>query len=162
MSRLRQYPSRQPRRPFKRPGFTLIEMLVVVVMLSIVMGLSVGRISATISQQRVNRAAIALSNDIESAFSLATRDRKPVQISFNESTMQLAVSDAISGTVFRRTSLANFDLQPSNVSWSRDWVRVYPVGMANDSLSITIAATIGGTTYSQQVLMGRGGLVQIK
>ncbi len=154
--------SRKNCRPFSRPGFTLIEMLVVVVMLSIVMGLSVGRISATIMQERVNRAAIALSNDLESAFSLAARDQKPVQISFDPESLQLAVSDAISGTVFRRTSLANFDLQPSNVSLSRPWVRVYPVGLASDTLAITVAATIGGKTYSHEVLMGRGGLVQVK
>jgi Tfp pilus assembly protein FimT len=137
-------------------------MLVVIVMLAIVMGVSVGRISAIISRQRVNRAAIALSNDIQSAFTLAIRDRKPVQISFDTTTMQLAVSDAISGTVFRRTSLANFNLQSSNVSLSTSSVRVYPVGLASDSLSITLAATIGDATYSQRVLMGRGGLVQIK
>jgi Tfp pilus assembly protein FimT len=137
-------------------------MIVVVVMLAILMGVSVGRISAIISRQRVNRAAIAMSNDLRTAFTLAIRDRKPVRISFDSTTLQMAVSDAISGTVFRRTSLTAFNLQPSNVSWSRSSVQVYPVGLASDSLSITIAATIGGTTYSQQVRMGRGGLVQIR
>lgn len=162
MSRPRQTVSSKTRGPFARQGFTLIEMLVAVAMLAIIMGMSIGRISAIISRQRVNRAAIALSNDIESAFSLATRDRKPIRIAFDSTGLQFAVSDAISGTVFRRTSLANFDLQSSNVSLSRESVRVYPVGLATDTLSITLAATIGGTTYSQRVRMGRGGLVQIK
>ncbi|MDE3052452.1 MAG: prepilin-type N-terminal cleavage/methylation domain-containing protein [Gemmatimonadota bacterium] len=162
MSRLRQAASPYNRRRFARSGFTLIEMIVAVTMLAIIMGVSVGRISAIISRQRVNRAAIALSNDIESAFSLATRDRKPVRIAFDSTGLQFSVSDVATGTVFRRTSLANFNLQASNVSLSRQSVRIYPVGLATDSLSITIAATIGGTTYSQQVRMGRGGLVQIK
>ena len=126
------------------------------------MALSVGRISAIMSRQRVNRAAIAVSNDLETAFALTFRDRKPVRISFDTATVQLSVTDVASGTVFRRTSLAGFNLTSSNVSLSSNAVTVYPVGLADDSLSITISATIGSTTYTQRVRMARGGLVQIK
>jgi prepilin-type N-terminal cleavage/methylation domain-containing protein len=162
MSRYRLSPSLAPRSPSRRPGFTIIELLAVVVIMALLMGVSVGRISAIITQQRLNRAAVALSADLQAAFSLAQRDRKPVTISFSDSTMELSLTDAASGTVLRKTSLGNFNMSSSNVSLSRSTLNVYPAGLAGDSLSITLSATIGSTTYSQRVRMTRGGLVQIK
>lgn len=162
MSRSRHTSSPYVNSPHLRAGFSLIELVVGVGMLAIIMGVTVGRISAIISRQRVNRAAIALSNDLQTAFALALRDRKPVKISFDTSKMQLSVADIASGTVFRKTSLAGFGLTASNLSLSRSSVNVYPAGLANDSLSVTITATIDSKTYSQRVRMARGGLVQIK
>lgn len=162
MSRSGHDASQSIRRLVGRAGFTLIEMLVVVTMLALIMGVSVGRISAIITRQRVNRAAIAVSNDLQTAFALALRDRKPVQIRFDTTTMALSVRDVASGAVFRTTSLTAFNMNASNVSVSRPSVSVYPAGLANDSLSITFSATIGDATYTQIVRMGRGGLVQIR
>ncbi len=162
MSRSQQAASPSLRGRFQRFGFTIIEMLAVLVIMGLLVGISIGRISATITQQRLNRAAIALSGDLESAFSLAQRDRKPVTISFNTGTMELSIADAASGTVFRKTSLGNFDLKASNVTLSRTSLNVYPAGLADDSLSITLSATLGNTTYSHRVRMTRGGLVQVK
>ncbi|HVB32079.1 MAG TPA: prepilin-type N-terminal cleavage/methylation domain-containing protein [Gemmatimonadaceae bacterium] len=162
MSRSGQSPSPQSRPRGQRSGFTLIELVIAVAMLAIIMGVSVGRISAIISRQRVNRAAIAMSNDLQAAFGLALRDRKPVLISFDTTTMQLSVKDVASGAVFRKTSLAGFNLTSSNITLSRSSVTVYPAGLANDSLSATLSATIGGATYTQRVRMTQGGLVQIK
>lgn len=162
MSRSGHGASRMRRRTIGRAGFTLIELLVAVAMLALIMGLSVGRISAIITRQRVNRAAIAVSNDLQAAFTLALRDRKPVQIRFDTTTMTLSVRDGVSGAVFRSTSLTAFDMNSSNVALSRPSVSIYPAGLANDSLSITLSATIGDATYTQQVRMGRGGLVRIQ
>lgn len=162
MSRYGQGPSRRMLPRDWRSGFSLIELVIVVAMLAIVMGLSVGRISAIITRQRLNRAAIAVSNDLQDAFTLALRDRKPVQISIDTTAMQLSVRDMSSGAVFRKISLAAFNLQSSNISLSRSSVNVYPAGLANDSLSVTLSATIGDEIYTQRVRMTRGGLVQIK
>ncbi len=162
MSRYRRSPSPLSRDRFSHVGFTIIEMIVVLVIVGLLLGISIGRISATITQQRLNRAAIALSGDLQTAFSLAQRGRKPVTISFNAGSMELSVADAESGTVFRKTSLGNFNLTSSNVSLSRTSLDVYPAGLASDSLSITLSTTLGSTTYSQRVRMTRGGLVQIK
>jgi prepilin-type N-terminal cleavage/methylation domain-containing protein len=145
-----------------RLGFTFIEILTVIILVGLLAGLSAGRISAIMTRQRVNRAAIALSNDLQAGFALAQRDRKPITISFDTSTMQLSVKDQSSSTVFRKTSLAGYNMTSSNISLSRSTLTVYPAGLAADSLSITLSATINGTTYSQRVRMTRGGLVQIK
>lgn len=162
MSRSGQLPSPMRRARTSRLGFTLIEILVVVAMLAIILGLSAGRISAIIMRQRLNGAAVALSNDLQTAFTLAQRDRKPVTISFDTSTMELRVTDAASGTVMRQTSLSGYNLTASNVSLSRSSLNVYPAGLAGDSLSITLSATVGDASYSHRVRMTRGGLVQIK
>jgi len=162
MSRSQRSASPALRGRFLRFGFTIIEMLAVLVIVGLLVGISIGRISTTITQQRLNRAAIALSGDLESAFSLAQRDRKPVTISFDPDRLELSIADAASGTVFRKTSLANFDLKPSDVTLSRTSLNVYPAGLAGDSLSITLSTTLGNMTYSHRVRMTRGGLVQVK
>ncbi len=162
MSRFRRGLSPHAATGDRRSGFTILEMLAVIVIVALIMGISIGRISAIITQQRLNRAAVSLSSDLQAAFSLAQRNRKPVTIAFSDSTMELSVADAASGTVLRKTSLGNFNLTASNVTLSRSTLNVYPAGLAGDSLSITLSATVGSTTYSQRVRMTRGGLVQIK
>ena len=162
MSRYKRSPSPMLRASRERSGFTMIEIIAVLAIIALITALSMGRISSIITRQRLNRAAVALSNDLQASFALAQRDRTPVRISFNSSTMELSLADAISGTVLRKTSLGNFDLTASNISASRTSLTVYPAGLANDTLSITLSATLGDTTYSQRVRMTRGGMVQIK
>lgn len=162
MLRSERIPSSRHRGSIKRPGFTLIEIMVAVVLVAIVLGLSMGHIDAIMTRDRVRRAAYAVSNELQSAFALAARDREPVLISFESSTMEIRLSDVKTGTVLRRTSFEGFNIRPSDVTLSRDSLTVYPEGLAGDSISITLSAMIGETRYSHRVRMTRGGLVQVK
>jgi prepilin-type N-terminal cleavage/methylation domain-containing protein len=153
--------SRRPDGRRARAGFSLIELLTVFVMLGVMAALTAGRISQVITRQRVNRAAIALSNDWQAAYALAQRDRKPMQIKYDSSKVQFSVQDR-SGTVFRRLSLSSFNLTNSGVTMSRSSLEIYPVGLAQDSISVTLSETAGTTTYKHTVRMTRGGLVQVK
>lgn len=162
MSRYGQSPSPALRGRLPRSAFTLIEILAVLVLVGLVLGLSVGRISSIIARERLNRAAFALSTDLQTAFTLAQRDRKPVKISYDATAVQIIVSDAATGDVFSKIALANFGLTPSNISANRSSLIVYPAGLADDSLSVTLSMTIGDTTYTHRVRMTRGGLVQVK
>ena len=88
------------------------------------------------------------------------RDRKPMQITFDTTKMQFKIADR-SGNVFRLAGLASFNLRSSNVILSRALVEVYPEGLAQDSLSVTLSATANGQTFTRRVRMTRGGLVQV-
>ena len=72
-----------------RAGFSMIELIVVLVIVGIIFGISAGRIHDLIIQERVARAATAVQNDLEAAFAIATRNRRPIRIVVELDDMQL-------------------------------------------------------------------------
>jgi type II secretion system protein H len=144
-----------------RGGFTLIEALLVISIMGLLSAMTVPKMAAIITEQRLNRAAWALGNQLQVAFGLALRDRKPIQITFDSSHAQLTIADR-AGNVFTSTGLDAFNFNASNVALSRSTDEVYPEGLAQDSLVITLSANSTGSTFTRRVRMTRGGLVQIR
>ena len=143
-----------------RRGFTILELMIVIVVAGILMTVGFPKIHDIMVQQRVLRASTAVQNSLEAAFAIAGRNRRPIRISWNSSTMQLAVTDR-NGTVFyRRTGLGQdpYGLTSGNVTVSHSPIEVYPNGLAN--LPDTITLSTGSVT--KHVIMSRGGMVQIK
>lgn len=142
-----------------RRGFTLLEVLVVLMIMGVVGALSAGRIHAIIVQQRVSRAANSLQTDLQSAFGIASRNRQPIRISWNSTKMQLDVTDRAGATFYRRTPLGNdYGFASSNVSVSASPVEVYPNGYASDTLTIVLSSD--GNT--KRVHMYRTGMVVLQ
>jgi prepilin-type N-terminal cleavage/methylation domain-containing protein len=140
---------------FGRPrrGFTLLEIIVVVVIMGIVGTMSAGRIHALIVQQRAALAANSIQNDIELAFTTASRNRRPVLIAFNSGSRHMEITDQAGVRRYRRLPIGML----GTVTFSRSPVEVYPTGLANDTLLITL--TIESVT--KRVRMSRAGLVQV-
>ena len=138
----------------------MLEMMVVVVIVGITGTVTAGRVRDLMIQSRIQRAASAVQNDLEAAFALAGRNRRPVHIEWNSSTMQLAVMDRSDATAFRHTTLGmdGYGLRPQDVSFSRSPIEVYPNGMANDTLTITFARS----GNQKLVRMSRTGLVLVQ
>src|SRR6185436_17675025 len=65
-----------------RHGFSLMEMLIVVILIGIVMSVAGVRVSGMMTQQRVIRAASTIQTQMETAFALAGRNRVPMKIVF--------------------------------------------------------------------------------
>jgi prepilin-type N-terminal cleavage/methylation domain-containing protein len=145
---------------FRRaPGFTLLEVLVALIIVGIVSALSAGKFHAIGVQQKVARAAQSAQNDLEFAFTLAARNRQPVRISWNSSKMQMAVTDRAGTTYFRRTPLGkDYGFSASNVTFSQSPIEVYPNGLANSTLTISITLE----SSSRTITMSRGGMVRIQ
>ena len=142
----------------RRRGFTLVEIFVGVAIMSVVMLMGIPRLATAARHGRVNQAATVVAGDLELAFSLAARQRRPVRISYASGASDFAVSDRSSGTVFRRRALkSESEWQLSFVSFSQPAVEVFPNGSASGPLVITL--TSGG--YSRQVTMSRVGVVTI-
>jgi prepilin-type N-terminal cleavage/methylation domain-containing protein len=145
----------------RRAGFTLIEIVLVVIIMGMMAAIGFSRVSAMISHQRVDSAAMAVGSQLQAAFALALRDRKPMQITFDTTKLQFKIADR-AGNVFRLADMTGFNLNVSNVTLSRPLVEVYPEGLAQDSLSVTLAIATSDGTYQRRVRMTRGGMVQVR
>jgi prepilin-type N-terminal cleavage/methylation domain-containing protein len=142
----------------RRTGFSLLELLIVLMIVGIVSALSAGRIHAIIVQQRVSRAATSLQSDLEAAFAIANRNRRPIRIAWSTASMQMQVTDRSGSIFYRRTPLGRdaYGFTTSNVTFSRSPIEVFPTGLANDTLTITLAAE--GNT--RKIRMTRAGMVR--
>jgi prepilin-type N-terminal cleavage/methylation domain-containing protein len=139
---------RHPRR-----GFSLLEILVVVVIMGIVGTMSAGRIHALIVQQRVALAAKSVQNDIELAFTTASRNRRPVLIAFNTGNRHMEITDQAGVRRYRRSPIGLL----GTVTFSRSPVEVYPTGLADGTLHITMTLE----SVTRHVRMSRAGIVRI-
>src|SRR5215472_13214087 len=124
----------------RRSGFTVLEMMVVLVLVGITTAIALGRIQKLMIMNRIQRAATAAQNDLEAAFAIAGRDRQPIEIQWSTATMSLGVTDRTGTTPFRHTALGmgGYGLRTRDVRFSRTLLEVYPNGLAEDTLNITI------------------------
>ena len=158
----RRSPSTAPARhgPARtRLGFSFIEMMVVVTIAGIIGGLSIGKISAYMTQQRVIKASLSLTNDLQQAFVIAGRTRKPVRIVLDTATMQLSITDRTQSSVMRRVALGTgYGLTSKNLSFYPSApLEIYPNGLAADTMAISLRAP--GT--SRYIRVSRAGMVQV-
>ena len=121
--------------------------------------LSMGRIHALMSQQRVVHAATAIQNDLEAAFQIAARNRKPVQIKWDANTQQFIIGDRSGSMFYRKTNLGlqAYGFQKDDVTVSQTPLQIYPNGLAADELVITI----NSKGVKKMIKMSRAGLVQV-
>jgi Tfp pilus assembly protein FimT len=137
-----------------------LELLVVMVIGGVMAKVSMGRIHDLMSQQRVSHAATAVQNDLEAAFQIAGRNRKPVRITWDVSVMQLEITDRAGTTFYRRTNLGRqaYGFASNAVTSSASFVEVYPNGLASDTLLMTLSSN----GFTKKLRMSRAGLVQAR
>ena len=75
-----------PLRTRSGRGFTIIELILVVAIMSILAAMAGPSISKIVRHNRVNRAAMVITADLQNAFASAARQREPVRISADAST----------------------------------------------------------------------------
>ncbi len=138
----------------------MIEIVIALSIIGTMSALSMVAFTRIVRQYRVDRAARTLSYDMQAAFSIVGRNRKPVQIVWDSSKVQFAVTDRGNVTLFRTRPMgasSEYKLTPANIIVSRPAVEIFPPGLAADTLNIRI---FDGTT-SRTVSMSRGGLVRV-
>jgi len=138
-------------------GFTLLEMMIVIVVLAMVTTVSFPTLSRLYSHTRVNQAAVAVAHDLSLAVSDAARQRKPIRIARGADRASITVSDRASGTVLSTVWLGADTYQLDSVAFSVSPIDLFPNGFTSSALTMTLWAR----GYSRQVTMSRAGWVRV-
>jgi prepilin-type N-terminal cleavage/methylation domain-containing protein len=142
-----------------RRGFSLLELLVVLIITGVVTGLSMSRFTRYLGHERVKSAAVGIANDVRSGFAIPGRIRRPVRIRVDSSAMMLLVTDRSQTTTYRKTAFGSrYNLTSSNVRYYPSVLEIYPNGFASDTMLITLVSN----SDSAKIRVSKGGMVQVK
>jgi prepilin-type N-terminal cleavage/methylation domain-containing protein len=144
----------------RRSGFTMLEMVLVLAIIGIMTTVALAGFTRLVNQARIDRASQTLSYDLQMAFAIVGRNRKPVRITWIPAQVQFSITDRSDTLLFRTRGMgpdSPFKLQQSMFTVSRTQVEIFPPGLAADSLNIKI---VNGD-QKRTISMSRGGLVQV-
>jgi prepilin-type N-terminal cleavage/methylation domain-containing protein len=153
--------NRLPNQPGGRSGFTMIELALTLTVIAIMTAMMIPRFGRVMNSTRVNRTAAIVAGDLEQAFTLAGRYRKPMRITVTPGTATYTVTDVTGGAVRLRRQLRDADL--GNMTLAQEnpaggaTVDVFPSGVSTDLLRVRITAG----NSSRRVTLSTAGLVRI-
>ena len=96
--------------PGNRSGFTMIELALTLTVIAIMTAMMIPRFGRVMNSTRVNRTASIVAADMEQAFTLAGRYRKPMRISCDCPNSIYTIADRTGGTVRLSRRLRDADL----------------------------------------------------
>jgi prepilin-type N-terminal cleavage/methylation domain-containing protein len=141
-----------------RQGFTMIELALTITLIAIMTAMMVPKIGRIIQATRINREIAIVVQDLEQAFTIAARSRKPMRLSCTCGTQTYTIADRTGGTVRLSRKLgADADLGTLTLTFSASPVDIFPSGIA--TAPDTVRITSG--TSTRAVVMTTGGQVRI-
>jgi prepilin-type N-terminal cleavage/methylation domain-containing protein len=141
-----------------RQGFTMIELALTLTLIAIMTAMMVPKIGRIMQATRINREIAIVVQDLEQAFTIAARYRKPMRLSCTCGTQTYTIADRTGGTVrLSRRLGADADLGTLTLTFSADPVDIFPSGVA--TAPDTVRITSG--TSTRAVVLTTGGQVRI-
>ena len=145
------------RRSRAAAGFSLIELLLVVVILGLLAAAGLPKINLITRKEKATRAVYQVQLDIERAFAIAARLRKPVRLVFTSSSRLYQVVDDVGGTVrLTRRLDRNSDIGVDLIETRPTSITINPNGVASDTLNVEITSI----NTTRQLSMTRVGLIR--
>lgn len=143
-----------------RHGFSLVELLVALTMATIVLSFAVPAVSRGVRQAKADRAGFAMKQDLEQAFSLAMRERKPVILAFDTINRVYTIADRASGTIVvrRAMGLTTSEFGLTRLGTSVTSATIYPNGLASSAIELFLE--VGD--HRRELRLSRGGHVRVK
>jgi Tfp pilus assembly protein FimT len=139
----------------------MVELVFTFTIIAILTGMMIPKIGRTIQSTRVHRTSAIVAADLEQAFTLAGRFRKPMRISCTCNTGTYTIADLAGGTVrLRRVLVGDTDLGNMTLAFEipvAGIVDVYPSGISTTPLRVRI--TSGPSTRA--VTLSTAGHVRI-
>ena len=149
-----------PFRSRGRRGFTMVELLMVIVVFGTMLMIALPRANQGIRQRRVIAASNALNATIPQAFSLAARARKPVTLTYDAASGEIRVIPRANpvDTVYARRALgSSSEYKLETVTMTPAAVQIFPNGTASSAFTIRL---VNGS-YVRQLNVGRTGLTHV-
>jgi prepilin-type N-terminal cleavage/methylation domain-containing protein len=141
-----------------RRGFTMIEMALAFAIIGILTVIMVPKIGRVIQANQVRRATAQVAGDLERAFTLAARYRRPMRLACVCGSGTYTVADRTGGTVrLSRNLRADGDLGILTVTFSRTPVDIFPSGISNFPDTVRITSGIS----TRRIIMTTAGQVRI-
>jgi len=145
-------------RPPRAAGFSLLELVIVLVILGVATAMAFPTISRITTHSRVNQAAMVVAQDLSLALSAAARERKPIRIARGADGASITLSERASGKLLSTRWLGKGDAyRLDSIAFSVSPVDLFPSGMTSSALSVTLWAG----KYSRQVTLSRAGWVRV-
>lgn len=138
----------------------MVELALAFVIIALMASMAIPKFRTVMASSRVKQSAAVLASDMEQAFTLAARYRKPMRISCTCGSAIYTIADRTGGTVRLRRRLQDKDL--GYMTLVMEWpgggtVDVFPSGVSTDLLRFRI--TSGNSTRA--VTLSTAGQVRI-
>src|SRR5690348_11563393 len=124
-----------------RQGFTVLELIAVVVILGIMAAFAGPAMSRIVRHQRVNRAATVIASELKNAFAVPARQRQRVPIQADAATRSYQFIDRKTQTVLRvRTFYGDTsEYHLSKLQFTPATIDVFPSGISSAAVTIDLA-----------------------
>lgn len=136
----------------------MVELGLTFVVIAIMTAMMIPKIGRVMQATRVSRQTAIIAADLEQAFTLAGRLRKPMRLSCTCGTATYTVADLNGGTVrLARTLAGDDDLGTVTLTFNNDPVDIFPSGVS----SIALTARITSGISTRAVTLSTAGHVRI-
>lgn len=146
----------------RRRAFTIIELLIVIMVMGILGAVSYPRLARSAAGNTVQAATTVAAADVEAAFSLAARTRRPVVYTCTAALRRCRATDQATGAVLserRFDGTSGFEV--ASLAWSPSTegqaVVIGAAGIATQGFTITMSH--GRST--KRVVVLRSGLIRM-
>jgi prepilin-type N-terminal cleavage/methylation domain-containing protein len=146
--------------PGNPSGFSMIELALALTIVAIMVSLGIPKFARVMNSTRVNQTASRVAADMEQAFTLAGRYRKPMRISCTCNNAIYTIADRTGGTVRLSRRLRDADLGNMTLVMETPGggtVDVFPSGVSTALLRFRI--TLGNSTRA--ITLSTAGQVRI-
>lgn len=142
----------------RTPGFTMLETVMVTVVIGIMVLMLIPMVRKSADSWRARQAAGLVAVDLESAFSLAGRERTPVRLTCYCDQQRYVLTDRAKGTILLERKLGpTSEYAMKTLAFSSTTIDIFPPGSSSSSLTVTLTTGSGAT---HQITMSQAGLVR--
>ena len=146
------------RRFSNQRGFTLIELILVLVVSSILASFAILKLAPTMERARVRRSATLIAMDLQYAQMIAARQRRPVVFIASEALKGYMIRDAASTTVYREAYLGDdTEFHLDQLDATPTVLEIFPNGVVRSAGNYVVRVN----TVQRNVRITRAGQVRI-
>lgn len=147
------------RAPRLRAGFSMIEILAVVLIFGVLVTVAMPKVQGVMRTSRVNAAAAVVASDLAHAYTLAARSRRPVRLTCAAGGAGYTVADRDNpaAVMVARNVRSDKDVKVETRTCSAVTVDFFPNGLASSAFDVTLSSG----DQARLVTMSRAGKVRI-